>query len=192
MNTRKTKKTLLSYGLIFLFFLVVLALFAYPTNKVNKLTYDEFMKNLNEGNVTELTVTPKLNAAVYNMEGKLKDYKENETFTIKMPYSDNLISDVMKVASEKHFKVNVKKDPESSSLLTIFVNFFPFLLILGFAGYFLTRQVGLASKSLALGKSKSKRRSDKNKVTFSDVAGLIEEKYEVIALFDFLTSPEGF
>ena len=47
MNTRKTKKTLLSYGLIFLFFLVVLALFAYPTNKVNKLTYDEFMKNLN-------------------------------------------------------------------------------------------------------------------------------------------------
>ena len=192
MKTRKTKKTLLSYGLIFLFFLVVLALFAYPTNKVNKLTYDEFMKNLNEGNITELTVTPKLNAAVYNMEGKLKDYKENETFTIKMPYSDNLISDVMKVASEKHFKVNVKKDPESSSLLTIFVNFFPFLLILGFAGYFLTRQVGGANKSFDFGKSKAKLHSDKNKVTFSDVAGLIEEKYEVKELIDFLKNPKKF
>lgn len=76
-------------------------------------------------------------------------------------------------------EVVVNKDPETSSIITIILNFLPFVLLIGFAFYFLTRQVGGANKSFDFGKSKAKLNSDKNKVTFDDVAGLVEEKYEV-------------
>ena len=191
-KNNKKKNTLLSYALIACFFLAVIFLLNIDGEKVNRITYDEFVSNLNSGNVTELVVTPKPNSAIYEMEGKLKDYKAKEVFVITMPYSDNLVSDMMNKANEHNLKVTVKKDPESSSLLRIFVNLFPIVLIVGFSAYFLTRQVGGANKSFDFGKSKAKLSSNKNKVTFKDVAGLVEEKYEVKELIDFLKEPKKF
>ena len=192
MKKNKNKNTILSYALLACFFLGVMFLLHNTGDKVNKLTYDEFVNNLNNGNITELVVTPRPNSAIYQMEGKLKGYKENETFTITMPYSDNLVSNMMSKANENNLKVTVKKDPESSSILRIFVNLFPIVLIVGFSAYFLTRQVGGANKSFDFGKSRAKLSSDKNKVTFKDVAGLVEEKYEVKELIDFLKDPKKF
>ena len=37
--------------------------------KVNELSYDEFMKDLNGGKVTELTITPKVRTETYMLEG---------------------------------------------------------------------------------------------------------------------------
>ena len=189
---KNNKNTVLSYVLIFCFFLVVVFMFNNAGGKVNKLTYDEFMKNLNEGNVTELVVVPKPNSALYEMTGKLKGYKEKETFNIVMPYSDNLVSNMMTIANDHNLKVTVKRDPENSSVLRVIANLLPIVLIIGFSAYFLTRQVGGANKSFDFGKSKAKLSSDKNKVTFKDVAGLVEEKYEVKELIDFLKEPKKF
>ena len=163
---KTNRNTLLSYGLMACFFLAVILMLNNAGGKVNKLTYDEFIKDLNNGEVTELVVVPKPNSAVYEMSGKLKNYKEKETFIISMPYSDNLVSDVMKAANQNDLKVSVKKDPENSSLLRVIANLLPIVIFIGFAGYFLTRQVGGANKSFDFGKSKAKLSSDKNKVTF--------------------------
>ena len=189
---KNNKNTLITYLVIFAFFLTVIFLFNNAGEKVNKITYDEFMNDLSNGQVTELVVVPKPSSAVYELSGKLKDYKEKETFIITMPYSDTLVSDIMNKANETKLKVNVKKDPENSSLLRIFVNLFPIVIFIGFAGYFLTRQVGGANKSFDFGKSRAKLSSDKNRVTFKDVAGLVEEKYEVKELIDFLKEPKKF
>ncbi|MBQ6547149.1 MAG: ATP-dependent zinc metalloprotease FtsH [Bacilli bacterium] len=189
---KNNKNTVLSYLFLFGFFLGVFLILNGSGGKINKITYDEFIKDLEQGNVTELVVIPKPNSAVYELNGKLKDYKDKETFVISMPYSDNLVSDMMTKAKTHDLKVTVKKDPENSSILRLIVNLLPIVLIVGFSAYFLTRQVGGANKSFDFGKSKAKLSSDKNKVTFKDVAGLVEEKYEVKELIDFLKDPKKF
>ena len=45
--------------------------------KINKLTYDEFTKELNENKITEMKITPKTRTNTYEITGKMKDYKEN-------------------------------------------------------------------------------------------------------------------
>ena len=193
MNKKNNKKNFVSYGFIIAFLIVVFIMSTSFGNKENELTYNEFIKSLTEGEVTELIITPKQSSAVYNISGKLEDYDKNETFVLKAPYSDSVVSDILAVAkAQEDLEVTVNKDPESSSILTIFVNVFPFVILIGFAFFFLTRQVGGANKSFDFGKSRAKLHSDKNKVTFENVAGLVEEKYEVKELIDFLKSPKKF
>ena len=192
MSKKDNKKNFLSYGLIICFFLGVLIVFNSLGAKANTLTYDEFMKNLNNGKITELKVTPKQSSAIYEVVGKLEGYSKNESFEIKVPYSDSVISKILDASDNDNLKVTVNKDPDGSSIWSIIINFLPFVLLIGFAFYFLTRQVGGANKSFDFGKSRAKLHSDKDKVTFDDVAGLVEEKYEVKELIDFLKSPKKF
>ena len=192
MVKKDNKQNFISYGLILCFILAVLLVFNSLGSKDNSLTYDEFMKDLNGGKVTELTLTPKQTSAVYEITGKLEGYGRNEQFNIKIPYSDSVVSEILKVADGENLKVNVNKDPESTSIWKVIINFLPFVLLVGFAFYFLTRQVGGANKSFDFGKSKAKLHSDKDKVTFDNVAGLVEEKYEVKELIDFLKNPKKF
>ncbi len=192
MVKKDNKKNFLSYGLIICFFLAIFIVFNSLSAKANVLTYDEFMKNLNDGKVTELELTPRQSSSVYEVVGKLDGYSKNESFEIKVPYSDSVISQILSASNNGDLKVDVNKDPDGSSIWTIIINFLPFVLLIGFAFYFLTRQVGGANKSLDFGKSKAKLHSDKDKVTFDNVAGLVEEKYEVKELIDFLKSPKKF
>ena len=53
-------------------------------NKVNELTTGELMQNLKDNNVTEILITPNSNESVYYVEGKLKGYKETESFKTKI------------------------------------------------------------------------------------------------------------
>ena len=192
MVKKDNKKNFISYGLILCFILAVLLVFNSLGSKDNSLTYDEFMKDLNGGKVTELTLTPKQTSAVYEITGKLEGYGRNEQFNIKIPYSDSVVSEILKVADGENLKVNVNKDPESTSIWKVIINFLPFVLLVGFAFYFLTRQVGGANKSFDFGKSKAKLHSDKDKVNFDNVAGLVEEQYEVKEIIDFLKNPKKF
>ncbi len=193
MNRKNNKKSFISYAIILCFLASIFFVYNSLGNKEKVLTYNEFINDLNGGNVTELEITPKQSSAVYYVTGKLDGYKSNERFKLVAPYSDSVVSDILSIAKQKEsLKITVNKDPESSSFLKIVVNFLPFVLIIGFAFYFLSRQMGGANKSFDFGKSKAKLHSDKDKVTFDNVAGLVEEKYEVKELIDFLKNPKKF
>ena len=190
MNKKGVKKSILSYFSIIIFFILIFLAFNYFNNKVNNLSYDEFIKNLNDGNIVELVITPRSNSSIYELEGKLEDYDDNESFVLRAPLSEVVMSEIL--SYEDEMKIIVNKDPDSSSLLVILVNILPLLLIVGFGFYFVTRQIGGNNKSFDFGKSKAKLHSDKDKVTFENVAGLIEEKAEVKELIDFLKNPKKF
>lgn len=193
MKKKDNKKSLISYGLIFCFFIAIILIFNSLGSKENTLTYNEFINNLDEGKVTEISLTPRQASGIYVISGKLEGYSKNETFSLRVPYTDTVVSEILNSSeAQESLKVTVNKDPDGSSILNIIINFLPFVLLIGFAFYFLTRQVGGASKSFDFGKSKAKLHSDKDKVTFDDVAGLVEEKYEVKELIDFLKNPKKF
>ena len=192
MNKNTVKKGILPYLFLVLLIFGVYYLFGVINNQPKTITYNELIQALDQGTVTEMAITPKERAVVYEITGKLKDYKENERFFIRVPLTDSVIKNVLEAGSSNSFKLTTNVDPDSSYFWVIVVNVVPILLLVGFGFFFLTRQMNGANKSMDFGKSRARLSNDTNKVTFKDVAGLKEEKEEVSELIDFLKNPKKF
>ena len=192
MNKKDVKKNVIPYVLLVVLMLVLFYIYRLMSFKTYDLTYNEFMAKVSSGEVSEMEVTPSKDGVVYNISGKLKSYKENESFKVVAPLSDEVVKELIDGYQKYDYKIEVNKDPAASTLLVILVNFLPIILIVGGGIYFLSRQAGGANKSFDFGKSRAKLSDSRNKVTFKDVAGLKEEKEEVKELIDFLKSPKKF
>ncbi len=192
MNKKDMKRNVVPYILLVGLMLVLFYMYKVMSVKVHDLTFNEFMGKITEGTVEKIEVTPSNDGGVYNIEGKLKGYKENESFKVTAPLSDEVIKGLVDGYEKYDYKIEVNKDPSSSTLLVLLVNFLPIILIVGGGLYFLNKQAGGASKSFEFGRSRAKLSDNKNKVTFKDVAGLKEEKEEVKELIDFLKNPKKF
>ncbi len=192
MNKKTVKKNVLSY-VVFFALIAFIAIFAGTfSNKTHNLTYSEFIEKMEDQEIEKVTITPSQDAGVYELTGKLKDYKEKESFYVNSPLSDSTI-DVIYDGSQKYgFAIKTEKDPGSSLLLVILVQVLPLVLLAGVAIFFVTRQMSANSKSMDFGKSKARLSDDRKKVTFKDVAGLTEEKEEVAELIEFLKHPKKF
>ncbi len=192
MNKKSIKKSLAPYAFLLIFIIGCLIIFKMFNVKVNELSYDEFMKDLNGGKVTELTITPKVRTETYMLEGKLSDYAENESFILYLPQSEEFISKIP-AAKEgtSNFELKINTDAEASSWLAVLVDVVPIVILAGVTIWIFTRQLGGGSKSMDFGKSRAKL-VEESRATFKDVAGLTEEKEEVQELIDFLRNPKKF
>ena len=81
MNKKAIKKGILPYIILLFIMFAILYFFNMMNQRVNILTYDEFMKEANEGNVKEVLITPRSRASVYEISGTLKGYEDNESFS---------------------------------------------------------------------------------------------------------------
>ena len=192
MKKNEIKKNLVPY--ILLLFAALFVIFSSDIfgNKINVLSYDEFEKNLNDKKITELTIVPRAEGYVYEVTGKLEGYEENESFYAKLPLSETVLKRIMEAKDAKEFKFEAQSDPASGFFFDFLVNVLPIMLLVGFAFFIFTRQMGSSNKSLDFGKSRAKLSEDNGKVTFKNVAGLSEEKEEVAELIDFLKNPKKF
>ena len=192
MNKNAIKKSLIPY-LIILVVIASIVLFAdIFDRKVNTLTYDELITDINKGVVEKVTMTPNYNAGVYKVTGVEKGYANNETFTVSVPLSDEVVAKILSLQEEYNYKLITKEDPNASAIFGYIINIVTLVVFLGGAWFLLTRQSGAASKSIDFGRSRAHLSNDKNKVTFDNVAGLTEEKEEVAELIDFLKDPAKF
>ena len=160
-------------------------------NKVNELSTGDLLKEIKNQTVTEITVTPKSSESVYYIEGKLKDYKENESFKTKVVEAE--LNSIIAYADANELKVyETESDPGSSAFLYILVNVLPFVLMIVACYFFLSKISSTNKGSMDFGRSRAKLSDGNFKVKFKDVAGLKEEKEEVAELIDFLKSPKKF
>lgn len=192
VNNKNVKKGLVPYLFMILIMLGVFYVFNFMNTDIKKLTYNEFMSELSDGNIKDVTITARSSAKTYEVEGSLKDAKKDQTFFARLPMSEEVMKKIVDASETQNFKMEAKADPESSSLLIILVNILPFVVVIGFAFFFFNRQMAGNKSSMDFGKSKAKLSTDNNKVTFKDVAGLKEEKEEVAELIDFLKNPKKF
>ena len=192
MNKKEIKKSLVPYVFLLVFFIGCMIMFKIFNNTVNEITYDDFIKDLNGGKVTELTITPKVRTETYKLTGKLDTYSKNESFILYIPRSEEFISKITTAKDNSNdFKLTILNDPEASSWLSVAIEVVPILILAGVTIWIFTRQIGGGNKSMDFGKSRAKL-VEESRATFKDVAGLTEEKEEVQELIDFLKNPKKF
>lgn len=192
MKKKAIQKSFLPYVFLFLIIISIAYFMEVLNQKVNVLTYNQFIEALNDGKVQKIVITPQKNAGVYKLTGSLDGYNQNESYYIRIPLTDESISIIYEASEKQDFELTTLADPSSSTMLQFVINILPMLLLIGFAFYFLTKQMGGANKSMDFGRSRARLSNGQNKVTFDDVAGLTEEKEEVKELIDFLKSPKKF
>ena len=156
MNNKTVKKGLLPYIFIFCFMIICLLMFNKFNTTVNELTYDEFIKELESKEVTEINIIPKISSDTYEVTGKLKDYEETETFILTLPKSDEFISKITERADNGDFKLEIEEDPNSAEWIGLIIEIVPLLLLVGATFWLFTRQIGGNNKSMDFGKSRAK------------------------------------
>ena len=172
MKIKKSKNSMNLMPYVLLAIVIISSYLFFNTlgAKVNELTYTELMGNMNEGKVDEVIVTPKNSAGVYVISGKLEGYKDNETFTVTVPYTDTVISDLYKAAEAQSLNVETNTNPENSTWLTLVINVLP-IIIFGVLLYTMFIKLGNSNKgSFDFGKSKAKLAEEGGSKTFKDVA----------------------
>ncbi len=147
--------------------------------------YTTFLKEVNQGMVREVRIN--------NDTREINGMKiTGETFTTYIPYFDDLlISDLVK----QDVRILAEPPEESSILTSIFISWFPMLLLIGVWIFFMRQMQGGGGGRGAMSFGKSKARlmgEDQIKTTFADVAGCDEAKEDVSELVDFLRDPSKF
>ena len=129
MNKKTVKKGLLPYVFLLLIIIGVFYFVSIGNQQVNVLTYDEFMNALDTSEITELEVTPRDRAKVYEITGKLKDYEPNESFFVRVPLSEQVMKRLVDASEVQDFEFEATTDPESNSFLLILVNILPIIIL---------------------------------------------------------------
>ena len=189
---KKKNNNLTPFVFLFIFIIICMILVNFQGAKVNELTIDEFTNYLNTSQITELEIITKVRSENYEVTGKIKDYKDNESFILYLPISDEFIAKIETARETQDFKYTNTPDPETSSWLLIVMEYVPIILLGGAMIWLFTRQLGSNGKSMDFGKSKAVLVDGEKTATFKQVAGLQEEKEEVQELIDFLKNPKKF
>lgn len=174
---------------------------------VRTIDYSEFKEHLRRGEVQEVVVKEE------SIEGRIRASKDTaavpsteQTLKTNQPAPAAAKAD----ASRFYFRTVRVEDPdlvqelenadvkfkgERPSMLTTFLLSWIFpIAIMIFIWSMLSRRMGKAGESiLSFGKSKARLVADKEtRVTFNDVAGCEEAKYELQEVVDFLKNPDRY
>lgn len=169
---------------IFIFILMIMTFNALQgdgiTGRAESLAFSDFLNKVDERQVNSVKIQGR------SLEGVLADGTAFSTYAADYPGLIDKLS-----INGVHIDV-MPPDTKMNSLFSIFVSWFPMLLLIGVWVFFM-RQMQGGSKGMGFGKSKAKLMSDKGpKITFADVAGIDEAKEELAEIVDFLRNPSKF
>ncbi|ADI30365.1 ATP-dependent zinc metalloprotease FtsH [Methylotenera versatilis] len=148
----------------------------------SQVVYSQFIQQVKNGQIDKVQIDGRV------LHGTTHDGKKFNTFAPSDPW---LVSDLLK----NNVTVEAKPDEEQSLLMSIFVSWFPMILLIGVWIFFMRQMQGggKGGGPFSFGKSKARQLDETNNTTtFADVAGCDEAKEEVTEIVEFLRDPTKF
>ncbi|MBI3795334.1 MAG: ATP-dependent metallopeptidase FtsH/Yme1/Tma family protein [Nitrospinae bacterium] len=174
------QKNLALWLIVLLFMIALFNIFSKQPVVKTEIIYSEFTDALDRSDVGEVKIQG------HAITGKFKNGKPFETFAP----DDAALLEMMR---SKKVKITVQPPEQSSWWMSVFISWFPMLLLIVIWIFFMRQMQGGGAKAMSFGKSRAKMMVEsKNKVTFKDVAGVEEAKEELVEIIEFLKNPAKF
>jgi cell division protease FtsH len=145
------------------------------------MIYSQFIQEVKQGRVAKVTIEGRV------LRGETNDGKKFNSYA---PYDPGMMGDLL----NHNVRVEAKPEQEQSLLVSILINWFPMILLIGVWIFFMRQmQGGGKGGAFSFGKSKARQLDGaNNSTTFADVAGCDEAKEEVSEVVEFLRDPTKF
>jgi cell division protease FtsH len=176
------------FTLVFILIMVGLSIaffFRGDSVPVREIPYSDFSRFVEQSQIESVTIYDNNTMDIF-----LKGSPANEAAQLRtrIPYSDpNLLNGLR----EKN--INISGAVTKPSLMSMLVDMLPWIIGFSIIIFMLRNMQGMGTKTFQFGKSRAKRYHDEGKkVSFSDVAGQKDAKYELEEVVEFLKSPQKF
>ena len=186
-NDQKKKKQYILFGIlivlvIILAFLTYFLLTSEDKEDEKELAYTELIQEINAGNVEKIEMT----VGSTSIKVKLKDVEEEKTTIV--PSTQAFTEFIQQKVDDGNEEFELVQKPTNVlvSIGSAIFTLLPTLLLVILIVLFFKMQ-GLGDKGKVYDGE-----TTKSKTKFDDVAGLEEEKHEMIEIVDFLKNPERF
>ena len=147
-----------------------------------EIAYTDLIKMINEGTIEKIEMT----TGSQNIKVKVKDVEKEKSALV--PSIQAFTELVQEKVDKGEIEFELKQVPQSpiKTIFSTFMSLLPTLLILALF-IMMFKMQGLGEKGKVYG-------ADENKtdITFNDVAGLDEEKGEMLEIVDFLKNPKKY
>ena len=178
-------KTLAVWLILGVIFIVLLS--SVMDNVDSKMKYSELLEQIDAGEVRSIEVASNGTEAVVEFNN------DERSKTVNIPSLDSLMEYIQEPMRTGAIEFEEKSQSFLITLLGLLSPLGLLLILLLFLFLFMNPGQG-GNKTMSFGKSKARMMTptEKNKVTFKDVAGVDEEKAELEEIVEFLRKPQKF
>lgn len=187
-------KTVALYIVLLIAFLAAFTHIASP-QKIREINYSEFLKIINgeiEGTkISRIKINDREITGDIATAELISGQKTGPVGQFKTIAPDD--PGLMEILRKSGTIIEAEPPAQMSWWLSLLINWFPFILLIGAWLYILQKMQGGGAKALSFGKSRARMvDTNEQRIMFKDVAGVNEAKEDLLEVVEFLRDPKKF